>query len=102
MKQKPNPAQAPMAAAPATDTSIVALTAPQLLADYLTRAELAAELGKCVRTIDLWHAKRIGPPRVTLGGPGGGAMYRRSSVARWIEAQERDPAAPPARRRRRA
>jgi hypothetical protein len=55
MEQKLEQAQAP------------AVKTPQLLDDYLTREELAVELGKCVRTLDRWHAVRYGPPRATVG-----------------------------------
>lgn len=87
MEQKPEQAQAP------------AVKTPGLLDDYLTREDLAAELGKCVRTLDRWHAARFGPPRVTVGRE---PMYKRASVASWIEKQERDPAAVSTTRRRRA
>ena len=87
MKQKPEQAQAP------------GVKSPQLLDDYLTRGELAAELDMCVRTLDRWHAMRRGPPRVTLGRL---PLYRRAAVTAWIEKQERDPAAVSITKRRRA
>src|ERR1700726_1304547 len=86
MKQQRQQAQAPLSPIP-------------LLDDYLTREQLAAELDKCLRTLDRWHSMRIGPPRTMIGRV---PMYRRNSVAAWIERQEKDPAADSAGRRRRA
>ncbi|MBE5315684.1 MAG: helix-turn-helix domain-containing protein [Xanthomonadales bacterium] len=59
-------------------------TAAPLLADYLTREQLAAELHVTVRTLARWRWQRIGPPSVLLCGR---RLYRRSDVAAWIEAQ---------------
>ncbi len=60
-----------------------------LLADYLTPAELAAELGKCERTIARWDSLRIGPPKTVIGKS---SYYRRESVRQWLLRQERDQA----------
>jgi hypothetical protein len=95
MKQKQQQAQAAVLPAPATGGA----SPPRLLDDYLTREQLAAELDKCIRTLDRWHAMRIGPPRVTIGRV---PLYTRESVAAWIQKQEHDPAAAGAGRRRRA
>jgi predicted DNA-binding transcriptional regulator AlpA len=63
----------------------------KLLDGFLTREELASELGKSVRTIDRWHADGVGPPRVTLGNA---VLYRVESVRRWIVEQERQEPQP--------
>jgi hypothetical protein len=74
-------------------------TASTLLADLLTPAQLAAELGVSERCVHRWHALRQGPPRVQIGRR---PYYRRHSVAAWIERQETDPAAQTRGQRRRA
>jgi predicted DNA-binding transcriptional regulator AlpA len=58
-----------------------------LLFDYLTPRQVAAELGICEKTLARWHAARRAPPRVTVGRR---LLYRRTSVSRWIEQQEKD------------
>jgi hypothetical protein len=94
MKTKAN--SAPAIAAPAMIASIAPPVQP-ILADYLSPEQLAIEIGVSLRTVARWHALRHGPPRVMLGRR---PMYKRSSVAAWIERQERDPAAASAGRRR--
>jgi hypothetical protein len=64
--------------------------AGSLLANLLTPAELATELGVSERCVHIWHSRRIGPPRIVIGRK---PFYRRASVAAWIERQEIDPAA---------
>lgn len=39
-----------------------------VLAGYLTRKTLAAQLNKSTRTLDRWHARRIGPPASRSAG----------------------------------
>lgn len=56
-----------------------------LLADILTREQLAAELDVSVRTVDRWHNLRIGPPRIAIGKK---RLYRAKAVRRWIEERE--------------
>jgi helix-turn-helix protein len=56
-----------------------------ILEDFLTKQELAAELGRNMRTLDRWEALGIGPPRTLLGRK---ILYRRMSVRRWLAAQE--------------
>jgi hypothetical protein len=70
-----------------------------LLADLLTPAALAAELGVTERCVHYWHSRRVGPPRIVIGRR---PFYRRASVAAWIMQQETDPAAQTRGRRRRA
>jgi hypothetical protein len=57
-----------------------------LLADYLTKAELAAELGIHERTLDRWHTARTGPPRTVIGRD---ILYRRGAVLAWLANRER-------------
>ncbi len=52
------------------------------LEDYITRKELARELGKSVRTLDRWHLRRIGPPRTLAGSS---ILYNKSKVLAWLE-----------------
>ena len=56
-----------------------------ILADYLSHAELAKQLKKSERTLDRWHALRMGPPRTLIGRD---IYYRRDAVKRWLESQE--------------
>ncbi len=59
-----------------------------VLAEYMTRNELAAQLDRCARTLDRWHSLRIGPPRTILGRR---VLYRRQAVAAGLLAQEETP-----------
>ena len=52
--------------------------------DYLTKHELARELGRSTRTIDRWHTLRIGPRRTKLGRKL--VLYRRDHVEEWLSA----------------
>ncbi len=56
-----------------------------VLAEYMTRDELAEDLNRCARTLDRWHSLRIGPPRTMIGKR---VLYRRQAVAEWLRAQE--------------
>jgi len=56
-----------------------------LLADFLTQDEAAAELKVCERTLDRWRKLDEGPPITKLGRR---ILYRRSSVQKWLTAQE--------------
>lgn len=51
----------------------------------MDRAECAAELGVCVRTLERWHSLREGPPRTRIGRR---AVYRRAAVLEWLQARE--------------
>jgi phage terminase Nu1 subunit (DNA packaging protein) len=57
-----------------------------ILSDFLTKRELAFELGRKMRTLDRWDTLGIGPPRTRVGRK---VLYRRASVQRWLAAQER-------------
>jgi hypothetical protein len=56
-----------------------------ILAEFMTIEELAEELGRNKRTLDRWDALGIGPPRTRVGRT---VLYRRSSVQKWLVAQE--------------
>ena len=56
-----------------------------ILSDFLTKRELAAELGREMRTLDRWDALGVGPPRTHVGRK---VLYRRASVQKWLAAQE--------------
>jgi hypothetical protein len=59
-----------------------------ILSEYLTREELASELRRNPRTLDRWEALGMGPPRTLVGRQ---VFYRRSSLLKWLAAQERRP-----------
>jgi excisionase family DNA binding protein len=60
-----------------------------ILSEFLTTEELAAELGRNKRTLDRWSALGTGPPRTRVGRK---VLYRRTSVQKWLAAQEQSPA----------
>jgi predicted DNA-binding transcriptional regulator AlpA len=59
-------------------------------ADYLTKDQLAQQLGRSTRTIDRWHTQRIGPRRTKVGNKL--VLYRKSAVSEWLERQAEDTA----------
>jgi hypothetical protein len=59
--------------------------AEPILAEFLTKQELASELRRNPRTLDRWEALRMGPPRTFVGRQ---VLYRRSSLIKWLAAQE--------------
>jgi hypothetical protein len=56
-----------------------------ILSEFLTTEELAAELRRNPRTLDRWEALGMGPPRTHVGRK---VLYRRTSVQKWLAAQE--------------
>ena len=56
-----------------------------ILEEFLTLEDLATELGRNKRTLDRWDALGMGPPRTRMGRT---VLYRRSSVQKWLAAQE--------------
>lgn len=56
-----------------------------LLADWISRAQLARELGLTSDTLARWEARRQGPPCTRIGRK---TFYRQASVQDWIRAQE--------------
>ena len=62
-----------------------------LLADWISREQLAGELGIARDTLARWEARQLGPPCTRIGRK---VFYRRASVEAWINAQEQSrPAA---------
>jgi len=59
-----------------------------ILQDYMTRDELATELGVTPRTIMRWQDQPDGLPYVEMGGR---IIYRRQSILTWLEGRERRP-----------
>ena len=57
----------------------------EILADYVTRSDLAKQLNKSERTLDRWHQFRIGPPRSRIGNL---VIYRRDALHHWLRSQE--------------
>ena len=73
-----------------TSPELISETLPQetstsLLDGWMSRAELAAELGVCVDTLMRWDRRRYGPKCVKAGRK---TLYKRSTVLAWLEAQE--------------
>ena len=64
-----------------------------LLVGWISRLDLALELGLSVDTLRRWEAMRTGPPCVRAGRK---VYYRRAAVEEWLEEQEQ---AAPRRRR---
>lgn len=56
-----------------------------LLDAWLSRAELAKELGLSVDTLQRWETRRIGPPCVRVGRK---VLYRKGAVRDWLRDQE--------------
>ena len=56
-----------------------------LLADWISREQLAGELGVASDTLARWEARRLGPPCTRIGRK---VLYRSVSVQHWIRAQE--------------
>jgi predicted DNA-binding transcriptional regulator AlpA len=65
-----------------------------LMAGWISRLDLAMELGLSVETLRRWEVQREGPPCIRAGRK---VFYRRAAVEEWLDEQEQ--AAP---RRRRA
>jgi hypothetical protein len=60
--------------------------AEPILKAFFSKEELAAELGRNPRTLDRWEMLGTGPPRTLIGRE---VRYRRTSVQKWLHAQER-------------
>jgi hypothetical protein len=56
-----------------------------LLNEYLSPAQLAAELDICTKTLDRWRAFGSGPPVTKIGRK---SYYSRASVTAWLQARE--------------
>jgi hypothetical protein len=60
-------------------------SAETLLAGFLTPEQAAAELRVCKRTLERWRVLKEGPPITKLGRR---ALYRRSSIQKWLADRE--------------
>ena len=56
-----------------------------LLGGWISRLDLALELGVTVDTLRRWDAQRFGPPCVRAGRK---VFYRRDGVRDWLQLQE--------------
>ena len=56
-----------------------------ILEEYLSRTELAADLGVCERTLIRWNILGEGPPVSRIGRR---PMYRRAAVQAWLARRE--------------
>lgn len=61
---------------------------PGLLADFLTPAELARELGVSPRTLARWQTLRQGPPRIKVGRR---ILFEGSAVRKWLADKTEQP-----------
>jgi hypothetical protein len=73
---------------PSDQTNPIANAA--LLDGWLTRAEVAIEIGVSVDTLQCWETRRIGPPCVRIGRK---VFYRAEGFRDWLISRERGPAA---------
>ena len=58
---------------------------PDLLADWISREQLARALDLTTDTLSRWEARRQGPPCTRIGRK---AYYRRAAIQEWIRSQE--------------
>jgi DNA-binding transcriptional MerR regulator len=56
-----------------------------LLSGWISRLDLAVELGLTIDTLRRWEAQRFGPPCVRAGRK---VYYRRDAVHDWLQLQE--------------
>ncbi len=61
-----------------------------LLGGWLTRAQVATEIGVSVDTLQRWETRRIGPPCVRIGRK---VLYRAEAFREWLISRERGPLA---------
>lgn len=67
----------------------IGATQGALLQGWISRNDLALELGVCEETLRRWADARRGPAFVRAGRK---ILYRRTAVLEWLETQEvRDP-----------
>ena len=59
-----------------------------ILSEYLTKAELAAQLRRSIRSVDRWALTGNGPPCVRMGRR---TLYRRAAVVDWLRGLETHP-----------
>ena len=70
---------------------------PNLLAEWISRENLARELMVKPDTLSRWEARREGPPCMRIGRK---VFYRRSSVEEWLLSREQSRPTPKGRNRR--
>jgi len=66
-------------------TETIAKPSDGLLGGWISRSELALQLGVSEDTLRRWDAMRSGPPCVRAGRK---VLYRRATVLEWLEDQE--------------
>lgn len=59
-----------------------------LLGGWLSRADVAREVGVSVDTLQRWETRRIGPPSVRIGRR---VFYRAEAFRDWLVSRERRP-----------
>ncbi len=59
-----------------------------ILSEYLTKAELATQLHRSIRSVDRWALTGDGPPCVRIGRK---TLYRRAAVVEWLRGLEITP-----------
>ena len=59
-----------------------------LLQDHFSAAEVAENLGKSPRTLQMWRTRGVGPPYVKIGHS---LYYKKSALLAWLRAQEVKP-----------
>jgi predicted DNA-binding transcriptional regulator AlpA len=59
-----------------------------ILSEYLTKEELAAQLGRSTRSVDRWNLTGDGPPCIRIGRR---SLYRRAAVVEWLRSLEIPP-----------
>jgi hypothetical protein len=57
-----------------------------ILRDYISQVDLAAQLGKSVKTLVRWELDGKGPPVTRIGRD---VLYSIPSFEKWLKAQER-------------
>ena len=57
----------------------------RLLEEWMSRDDLARELGVTADTLQNWQTRRVGPPCARIGRK---VLYRREAVREWLRNQE--------------
>lgn len=60
----------------------------KLLGGWLTRVQVAEQVGVSVDTLQRWETRRIGPPCVRIGRK---VLYRAEAFREWLISRERGP-----------
>jgi len=59
-----------------------------LLDGWLSRSQVAQEIGVSIDTLARWETRRIGPPCIRIGRK---VFYRADAFREWLIARERGP-----------